>query len=158
MNAYKHIPTSTHHSKVVGALPTQIPKGVKGDFDPHQIVRQASLAGYPMPVLKAKPLKPEKNVLYNKSEIKRPAFFNVKILPRQIPDFDKLEELDIKQFGKKVQLTKINDKIADKFFGKDEKVSEKLNKIEEAVQNGLQENKENQVILIGELTKIQRFY
>ena len=154
MKAYKHIPTSTHDSKIVNALPTQMPKGVKGNFDPHQIVRKAYLAGYPMPVLKAGPLKPEKNVLYNKAEIKRPAFLNVKILPRQVPDFDKLEELDIKQFGRKVQLTKINDKISDKYFEKDDKIKEKLNKIEEAIRNGLQENKENRVALIGELTKI----
>ena len=107
-----------------------------------------------MPDLKAGPLKPEKNVLYNKAEIKRPAFLNVKILPRQVPDFDKLEELDIKQFGKKIQVTKINDKISDKYFEKDDKVKEKLNKIEEAIRNGLQENKENRVALIGELTKI----
>ena len=207
MNAYKYIPTSTHHSKVVGALATKIPKGVKGDFDPHRIVRQASLAGYPMPDLKAKPLKPEKNVLYNKSEIKRPAFFNVKFLPRQVPDFDQLQADNIERFGQKVQIDpkslgnyfneerpdetdyewiRAKDKLVKRYdaegksseeieellqrnkplgrnqkttrtkpkFGTDQSVSEKLNKIEEAVKDGLQENKENQIILIGELTKV----
>ena len=39
MKTYKYVPTSTHDSKIVNALPTQMPKGVKGDFDPHRIVR-----------------------------------------------------------------------------------------------------------------------
>jgi hypothetical protein len=152
MKAYKHIPTSTHQSKIVGALPTEIPKGVKGDFDPHRIVRQASLAGYPMPNLKATPLKPYKNVLYNKSEIKRPAFLNVKILPRQLPDFDQLQVDNIERFGLKVQ---IDPKSLENYFNKPKSgADQNLNKIEEAVKDGLQENKENQVILIGELTKI----
>ena len=154
MKTYKYVPISAHESKVVSALPSKIPSGVKGNFDPHEIVRQASLAGYPMPDLKAKPLKTDTNIRYNKSEIKRPAFLNVPVLPRQSPDFDKIEALNIKQFGQKVQLTKINDNISDKYFEKDDKIKENLNKIEEAVKDGLQENKENQVILIGELTKI----
>jgi hypothetical protein len=207
MKAYKYIPTSAHQSKIVGALPTQIPKGVKGDFDPHQIVRQASMAGYQMPDLKARPLKNEKNVLYNKSEIKRPAFLNVKILPRQLPDFDRLQADNIERFGQKVQIDpkslgnyfneerpdetdyewiRAKDKLVKRYdaegkssdeieellqrnkplgrnqrttlgkptSGADRNVSQKLNKIEEAVKGGLQENKENQVILIGELTKI----
>ena len=152
MNAYKHIPTSTHGSKIVSALPTQIPSGVKGNFNPHQIVRKASMAGYPMPDLKAGPLKPDKNVLYNKSEIKRPAFLNVKILPRQLPDFDQLQVDNIERFGLKVQ---IDPKSLENYFNKPKSgADQNLNKIEEAVKDGLQENKENQVILIGELTKI----
>ena len=112
MKTYKYVPTSTHDSKVVSALPSKIPYGVKGNFDPHEIVRSASLAGYPMPSwrglpdLEAKKLKADTNIRYNKSDIKRPAFLNVPVLPRQSPDFDKIEALNIKQFGQKVQLIK----------------------------------------------------
>ena len=152
MNAYKLEQTTAHDSKVVSALPTsKFSKLSNSEYNPHQIDRKGSLAGYPMPELKAK-LPTEKTGKFNKSEIKRPSFYNVAILPRQIPDFDKLEALNISQFGQKVQF---DPELAEKYFGENNKVnsklSQKLQEIQQNISAGREEGRDERKVMAGNI-------
>lgn len=156
MNAYKFEQTTAHNSKIIPALPTsKFPKLSQIKYNPHQTDRKGSLAGYPMPNEEAQQLPKEKTGKFNKSEIKRPGFLNVAILPRQVPDFDKLEALNIKQFGQKVQF---DPELAEKYFGESNKVnsklSQKLQEIQQNISKGREEGRDERKVMAGNIAVI----